>query len=242
MGWKLSAIFINSIKQIDDVELFSNLGYKNVTPLPSKFFEEILNPKEGELYISTYKGNTILCIPTLPYLFLEETLRDEETVLIKTFPNAEISSLVLQSVVNFYGFTLIKSGNKIRAKGGSADDGVAVDFGEPLKEEIELLKKSKINRDGERVYVLDDYPNEEFTEDQLGEDFIFKMSERYLGKQIDYEDDLLFKIEFRGYSYKETIENSKQTEKIEMNTKVFRYILYLVLFFIIRFAVKYLLD
>ncbi|WP_055444916.1 DUF6928 family protein [Lacinutrix himadriensis] len=242
MGWKLSTIFINSNKEINDVELFNSLGFQDITPIEPKAFEEILNPEDGELYIGHYKDSTILCIPTLPYLFLEASLSNEESILMNTFPNTDISSLVLQSVVNFWGFTLIKDGTKVRAKGGSSEEGLLVDFGTPLKEELELLKNSKINADGERVYHLDAYPDEEFTEDELGEEYVFKVCERYIGATLDHADDLLFETKFRGYSYKDTHEDSKQSEKIEKKTKWIKFIIYIAIFFILRFAVKHLLE
>ncbi|WP_452224407.1 DUF6928 family protein [Lacinutrix chionoecetis] len=242
MGWKLSAIFINTNKQIDEIELFQNLGFENVKPIASKAFEEILNPVEGELYIGSYKGTTILCIPALPYSFLEEGLKQEEVVLVNAFPDTEISGLMLHSVVNFYGYTLIKNGEKIRVKGGSADDGVVVDFGPPLQEEIAILKKSKLNADGDRIYRLDDYPDEDFTEDQLGENFVFELSERYIGETLDSAEDLLFETTFRGYSYTDTEAQIKETKKIKKRTQWLKYVIYIVLFFIIRFIVKYIFD
>jgi len=242
MGWKLSTLFINSNKKINDIELFRSLGFKNVSPIASKTFEEVMNPEDDELYIGNYNGNTIICIPTLHNTLLDETLQEDEKVLVNTFPNSEISGLLLHSVVNFWGFTLIKNGEKIRVKAGSSEDGTIIDFGKPLAEELEFLNKSIINKDGERVYRLDDYPDEDFTEDQLGENFVFNLSKRYLKESLDSSEELLFETSFKGYSYSETAIDLEQSKNIGKQIRWYKYILYIAIFFILRFVLKYFLN
>ena len=71
---------------------------------------------------------------------------------------------MIDSSVNLWGYSLIKNGQKIRAKAGSAKKGIFVEFGELLEEEKELIGKSKVNKDCQRIYFvpgIDYEPNTE---------------------------------------------------------------------------------
>jgi hypothetical protein len=48
-----------------------------------------------------------------------EGISPEEEFLMKTFPQAEIGVMVLQSTVNFWGYALLAAGQKIRVRAGS---------------------------------------------------------------------------------------------------------------------------
>lgn len=90
---------------------------------------------------------------------------------------------------------------KIRARAGNSDDGTFVEIGEPLDEEKELLSKSKLDENGNKVYVLDEFPDETFSEDQVGENFVFLICKRYFDQELDSAHDLLFKTTLAGYQY-----------------------------------------
>lgn len=199
MGWKMSTIIINSDKEFDEKELLKDLGYNNVQSIAKEAFDVVLNPDEGVAYIGTHKGNTILCISTLPMTFLEPSLSEGENVLIDYFPNTEICALMLHSVVNFWGYVLIKNGKKVRARGGSADTGTMLDYGEPLEEELELLSKSKIDEDGNRVYLFEE-DEEPYEESQVGENFVFDLSKRYFGVEFTGDDEL-YETQLKGFSF-----------------------------------------
>jgi hypothetical protein len=68
------------------------------------------------------------------------------------------------------------------------DSGTVLDFGNPVREELELLSRSTLNSKGEREYRLG--RNEEVDrEDQVGENFVFELVKRYTGKKLDEDDD-----------------------------------------------------
>jgi hypothetical protein len=137
----------------------------------------------------------------MPMHFFDISESETEKILKRTFPNSEICSIVLQSTVNLWAYSVIKNGQKIRTRAGSADDGTFIEIGEPLEEEKNLLNKSTVDNEGNRTYLLEDFPDEQFTEDQVGENFVFAICSRYFGEQLDSADDVLFETLLTGYSY-----------------------------------------
>ncbi|WP_028981422.1 DUF6928 family protein [Sporocytophaga myxococcoides] len=205
MGWKASAIIVHSGKETDHKSLLTELGFSNLSKIKARTVEEVINPNDNEVYIGRYKNNLIICAPDMPMSFFEETPGHAEKILIDKFPGAEICAIVLHSVVNLWGYSVTKDGQKIRARAGSADDGTFVEFGEPLKEELELLSKSQINAEGRREYIFEDYPDEPMSEDQVGEEFVFEITGKYLGEPLDSCEDFLFETRLEGYSYSKII-------------------------------------
>jgi hypothetical protein len=57
--------------------------------------------------------------------------------------------------------------------------------------------------DGQRMYYIDGPDNEPYTEDQMGEEFVFQLCARYLGETLDAVNDELFEMPMEGYSYKD---------------------------------------
>lgn len=221
MGWKASIIIINKPMQIDDVTLLKELGFDNLTRIEDEPFEVAINPDENKVFIGSYKNNVLICDPDIPMQFFEDNETQIEKTLKSIFPNSEICSIILHSVVNLWGYSITSNGQKIRARAGSADDGTFVDFGEPLDEERELLSKSKLDENGSRIYFLDDFPEEQFNEDQVGENFVFSICKRYFDKNLDEADDLLFETMLAGYRYGKVlqIETFNQTESNIKNLK-----------------------
>lgn len=201
MGWKASAIIIHRPTQIDAEELLQKLGFSNLKRIEDETFDGALNPDDNSVYIGFYKENLLICAPDIPMLFFEEFETPIEKTLKEIFPNAEICSIILQSTVNLWGFAVIMNGQKIRARAGSAEDGTFIEIGEPLDEEKELLSKSKLDENGSRIYFLDDFPNEPFHEDQVGENLVFSICKRYFGEELNNADALLFGTTLRGYKY-----------------------------------------
>ena len=97
---------------------------------------------------------------------------------------------MLHSFVNLWGFAVYQDGRRIRGRAGSADDGVFCDDGAPLPEEAELLAHSRIEG-GERLYRLPSFPDEDFAEDQVGEEYVFKIYRRFTGLQLNMDEALL---------------------------------------------------
>lgn len=216
MGWKSSTIIINSDKEVNELELLNNLGFGNVKKIEKEPFEVAINPDDGKIYIGKYKDNLLICVQKLPMTFLNETVSEGEKVLSKYFPDTEICSIILHSAVNLWGYSVSKNNQKIRVRAGSSDEGTIVEFGEPLEQEVNLLSKSKIHESGRRIYYFDDFPEDSFEEDQVGENFVFELASKYLGQNLDVADDLLFETELKGYEYK----NFKIEQKVQTNQEV----------------------
>jgi len=201
MGWKLSMILINSEKPFDKNAFFNELGYYQLQEAGNEPFEIALYPPEDRIFIGQYQGNTLVCLQDLPLDSLNESVSVAENLLSTQFPNTDIVTLALHSGFNFWGYSLTRNGKKVRARAGSGDDGTIVEFGEILEEEKALFAQSHVNDEGERIFVLNRFPDHEFTEDQVGENFVFNLSARYLGEKLDACDELLFETELEGYSF-----------------------------------------
>jgi len=201
MGWKASVILINPCTEVNFEELLSDLGFAGLKKIDDQPFDAVINPSGKKVYIGTYKNTLIITTPNLPATFLADCISPAEEVLISKFPDSEICAIVLHSVVNLWGYSVIKNGQKLRARTGSADDGTTLEYGEPLEQEKELLSKSTIGEHGKRIYVLDEFPDEPFEEDQVGENFAFAITSRYFEAPLDYLDDLLFETMLTGYHY-----------------------------------------
>lgn len=200
MGWKASIIVIDNKNEFNHLELLKDLGFKNVSESEDLTLEETINPEDGKIYFGEYNNCLIICTSELPLTFLGEELSEVEKILFKYFPNSEICSLNLHSVVNLWGFSIAKNNKKLRVAAGSADSGTMIYFGEPVKEELELLSKAKIDAEGNRLYYYEE-DDEPYTEDCVGEDYVFEISSRYFGNRLDYADELLFETKFKGFQY-----------------------------------------
>ncbi len=213
MGWKASTIIIHKPTQVDNEELLKELGFGNLTRIEDEPFEVAINPDDNKVYIGSYEDNLLVCAPDIPMQFFEDFETLTEKILKQTFPNSEICSIVLQSTVNLWGYSVTMNGQKIRARAGSSDDGTFVEFGEPLDEEKELLSKSRMDENGNRIYWLDDFPDEPFNEDQVGENFVFSICKRYFGVELDSADNLLFETILTGYKYKKVAPTEKTKQE-----------------------------
>ncbi|WP_437824361.1 hypothetical protein [Tenacibaculum mesophilum] len=246
MGWKISCVIINSNKEIEKEKLLNSIGFHNLKKIVPKTFEEVMLPPGNTVYITKYKGNWIICEQELPIKSFEENTSYEENTLSDFFPDTEICSIALQSTVNFWGYSVTKNNQKLRVKGGTSELGTFIDFGKPLKEEEKLLSKSKIDENGNRFYNFDEFTEGEFTEDQVGENFVFELGTRYFGKQLDSDDELLFDTNFEGYSFSKTPTNIRKVsspldnlnKNTQLNTKFLKYLLFIVVIIIICLILK----
>ncbi len=201
MGWKASMIVIDSDKTLEADQLLNALGFYSLQEVDEQTFEQIMNPDDDVVYLGYYNNTTIICTQELPLTFMEERVCQAEKVLSELYPNTEIASFVLHSVVNLWGYSICKNGEKIRVRAGTAESGTMVDYGEIIEEEKHLFSQAKIKESGKRVFVFDDLPEDEFEDDQVGENFVFDISQKYLGAPIDGAEDLLYETKFKGYSF-----------------------------------------
>lgn len=214
MGWKASTLIINKPIQIDEERLLRGLGYSNLRKIEDEPFETAISPDDNKVYIGTYKDNLLICEQELPARFFEQTQTKEEKLLSQLFTGSEICAIILHSAVNLWGYSIAINGEKIRARAGSANDGTFCEMGEPVEEEKELLSRSTINEDGNRVYLFEDLPNEPMTEDQVGENFVFAITKRYFGEELDSADELLFETTLTGYAFGDIANTPKVYETI----------------------------
>jgi hypothetical protein len=200
MGWKVSAVIINSDVDISSEEILKRLGFPNFKKIEDETFDAAIYPQANKIYFGKYRDNLIITNDELPQKFITDTLSEEEKLFIELFPESEICAVLLHSAVNLWGYSIIKNGRKVRSRAGSADDGTFLEFGEPIEQEQKLLAQSELNSEGRRIYFLEDFPDEALSEDQVGEEFVFAILKRHTG--IDFEfDDELFEINLNGYSY-----------------------------------------
>lgn len=200
MGWKVSMIIVNNPIHINPIEILNRLGCKGYSLYESKNVNDILPfYNNNEVYIGNYRNNLIIYNWILPENLLLDKSTDLEINLLSLFPSSEICVIELFSTVNFWGFKVFKNQKLIRHKVGDADHGTHIDIGEPLPEELELLSKSFIDDEGNRKYNLDEGENEPYSEDQVGEEFVFEIVSRYFGQRLDEEDEFFEETLLTGY-------------------------------------------
>lgn len=213
MGWKASMIIVNSDKQVNELELLTNLGFQKLKETKSESFEAVHNPKEGKVYVGHYNGNLLICVQDLPATFLAEKVTEQEKVLFNYFGDAEVCALDLHSGVNYWGYSISKNNKKLRARSGSSEEGTTLEYGEPLEQELSLLAKSVLDENGNRVYHLEELPDESFAEDQVGENFVFSLASRYFGENLDMADDALFETQMKGYEFSSSSVKPRKASK-----------------------------
>ena len=231
MGWKTSTIIINSDKPFIERDLLNDLGFYNLKEIDKEPYEVAMNPVSGKVFIGKYEENIFICSQNLPYTFLEKNISQGEIVLSKYFPHDEICALVLNSGVNLWGYSVSKNKQKIRVRSGDSDQGTFLDQGDPLEQEIRLLRKSKRLKNGKRIYLFEEYPNETFEEDQVGENYVFELASRYIHQDLDKADDLLFETELNGYEFSDS--KLIETKKIDEGVKSNKWLKFVITFVLI---------
>ncbi|AWG21923.1 hypothetical protein FFWV33_10500 [Flavobacterium faecale] len=242
MGWNTSLIIIENREHFsDEVELLKILGFKNFEYKEDTSFDAILNPKENQIGIGYYNGNIILCdgyILTSKSLEGSENLNlvEYEKSLVKIFPDSEIVTVSCASSVNFHGYSLIQKGERKRLK--YVDSEIKQEWGNRFEEEVEIYKDSHIENE-QLLWKYDDDIEESFTEDQLMEDFTFKIAKRRLGVQIDNDegDDLFKNTPFRVYQLQHLNKN-QDTKSSTFEWK--RYLLLALLMIIVKIIFKFI--
>ncbi len=234
MGWKASFIIIDSNKEIEEKELLKNVGFNRLRATRKVDFSVAMNPKKNQVYFGRYNGRIIICEERLPETFMKRKETTVEMVLAHYFPDTEICSLILNSVTNYWGYSISKNNKKKRIRSGDTEEGLIIDFGTPLKEEEPLLDQLKIDEKGKRLFYLEGHADA-LTEDQVGESFVFKIAKRYFGEELDRADDLLFETEFQGYEKIDRL--AEEVAEINRSKKRKKRIVLLLLFLIIIWQV-----
>lgn len=212
MGWKTSIIIASQHERpimLNRLQHDVKKAESVALALPGDFelfgsstFEEGAYPRNGNLYIGAYDQVLIVGHLDMANSCFQGTVPPVVSVLHELMPSATVAAFELHSVVNLYGYALFRKNELIRARAGSADDGVFLDIGELLPEEQELFAKSTINADGDQVWQEDfDGVTEEFDHSSMGEEFVFEITKRYFGERFDSFDHFeLPMTEFKSIS------------------------------------------
>ena len=207
MGWKLNMIIMKGLK--GDTDGLSRLfgffyGRRKYEPIGKTTLENCLHPKDDEkLYIGIYKDLRIITEANLPYEFLQDSPGFTEK-LSRGLTKGEREMYVfgLISTINLWGYSLINNSTRVRTKFGTHDEGVMHEEGNPLDAEVELIQNSEVI-DGKRVYT---FKGDQYNEDQIGEEFVFRIIKEVTGERIDQPNQLvntemtIYKmIEKKGY-------------------------------------------
>jgi hypothetical protein len=222
MGWKVFLLIIDNEKRVDYENILNDIGYSELTKTEDMFFETALYPDQNKVYIGNYKDKILICEYYLPYYIIKNHDSGLVNYLQNLFPNSEIPSMILESVVNAWGYSVFKTNKMKRIRLGDYDDGTTIDIGGPIEEEIELLSKSKLNDEGQRLYYLEKYKGDPLREDQVGELLVAAISKRYLGEGIDCLDNTLSDTKLAGYNYKYFLDKAKIKKEKEAKEKAER--------------------
>lgn len=209
MGWKAFSVLIKPARTISDEELLQVLGFTNCTKIDDEPYEMAIYPNDGKVFICNYGDTLIISEFDLPEQFFTEGLCVTEKKLAATFPHAEICAVSLHSATNYWAYAIIRDDKKVRVRAGSADSGIMLDYGEPLEEELDLLSKAKLDENGKRLYFFDGDVDSSYTEDQVGENFVFELYKRYTGEALDRNDEL-FNTNCRGYQFEQPAKAPRQ--------------------------------
>lgn len=193
MGWKASCIFVKPVNNEPHESLLRTLGASPEQQVGLSTYEEAMNPNEGLLYVGKYKDMLVICSHDLPFDFYNVgSLSSPAQKLLEQYPDSEVLVFTLQSVVNHYGYAFYKGKKLLRMKVGDCDQPLGMEYGEPLEEEAELYQHVKKGENGENLFFYEgiDHP---YQEDQVGENFVFNLTARFLGEPLDSAgNDFLF--------------------------------------------------
>jgi hypothetical protein len=201
MGWRAAMVIIDTKIELPTKKLIKKIGGSKIVFEAETTFEEAINPEEGKLYFGTYQGNSIICDTDLPLIFYDDKLSKVEKLIIKLFPNNRILAVNLDSTSNFYGYVLIDKGKKVRVKVGDWERPVILELGQPLEEEKELYKKAVKTESGAKIFKLGNTDEDEYTEDAVGENFVFEVVKGFLDGRLNHSemDGFYFKTPFYRY-------------------------------------------
>lgn len=172
-------------------EIVRQLGYGAWTLTGPSDYDAAMYPYDGALYVGAYAEGTLISNTDL----VDASLKKGASLskLFTVFPEHEILILGLHSVVNFWGYAYCRNSEIVRRRCGDADNGVTVDEGRLLPEEEAIFAES-VEVHGKPVWRKKIKTRQyEFTEDQMGEEFVFALSKRIFGRSINEpeEDELV---------------------------------------------------
>lgn len=206
MGYKISMISVKQpSSQLREDDLLLHLGFENLVLSGNTTLDACMYPMDKSVNIGAYNSCMLICEDYQLTNKLEapvrlDALSDYERILSGLYPGSEILTVACHSVVNYHMYSLVKDGKKIRFKSVSSGSPVLA-YGEELEEEKEIYAQSAVIN-GERLFRDPRFTDKfEYQEDELMEDFTFKVAARHLGVDISAEngEELLNETLFKKY-------------------------------------------
>ena len=133
---KLYLIIVTNALNVQLDTLKEHLGYENMMPV------EVVDLFEAQLIgsgvcLGSYGDRLLIVDPFQVCEFFSEGISTYECNICKLFPYSDIVALNLYSVVDMYGYSIIKEGKRVRTK-WATDDEIYIDIGERIAEEDDL--------------------------------------------------------------------------------------------------------
>lgn len=213
MGWKASCIFINegggdlgSLPSHDPIrarETLNQLGLNNHISVETSSFDAGIYPEKDLLYLGAFPNSFLLCHQGITEDFFLGAMDDFQVktakmemekeqkgaarkwvhLFLKTFPTASVDVVLLHSSVNLWGYACFESGQRVRTRLGDNSNGTIIDTGEIQPFEEALFSKAII-KNGKRTFIFNmKGKEEEFSDDQVGESFVFCLIEQWFGRK-----------------------------------------------------------
>lgn len=202
MGWKLGMLILDPAPKMEYDKFVRILGYNGKKLEKSTKLDFEYQASIYHLNIGVYQNKLVITSGDLPYKFYTEKPDSLELELIKNFPNTRFYACSLGSATNSWGYCILEPKDKIRRiRMGSADMGVILDIGKQLEEENIFFNNSYINDNGERMYKIKGH-SENYSEDQVGENFVFELFKRFFGVDF-FEIDGFGETEMITFEIKE---------------------------------------
>jgi hypothetical protein len=109
---------------------------------------DALHPDAQALFVGAYPGGVLVCHADLAGALIHGNawsrvnrgLRsDFRDTVLRLFPTGEVMAMALHCVAELWGFSAYQAARRVRTVAGSAEEGLFVDSGPPLAEELALL-------------------------------------------------------------------------------------------------------
>ena len=186
---------------IQNDEILKALGITEYKAAGDWTLEQCIYPRDRSVSIGRIDKAIIVCEDLqLVDSSMRSEMADYEVGLAKLNPKGEVLSVACLSSVNYHGYSLLRSGTKVRFKQVGSDSALKEE-GDLLVEEIAIYDQS-VEQDGKTVWPESLKANADvFEEDQLMEEFTFEMAKRILKVRIDEEEgeDLFFNVPFTRF-------------------------------------------
>lgn len=198
--WDLATIFIKTKKSINIRLFVESLGLKIDKKVAAQYFCECMYPSYDFIFLGIYKDLILINSPKLVDQFFSNDPSEIETKLISHFPNTDIGVFSIRTIDSHWGYSIFQNSKKIRTRFGDSKKGTQLEFGEILKEEEALFAWANYDSKGKRYFkFLGFMDHERFYEEEVGEDFIFSLSKRFLKSPLDETKDLLYETKLEGF-------------------------------------------